>query len=107
MSCPNTRATQVTQQHLIHNSATRKLCANSSTGARILPLQIRREEPRHTVAQSHGKRAAVHFLERDSFRPAQFVLHDRLHLARELASVTLDVQLEIEPKTARVPVCRA
>src|SRR5437762_12314034 len=56
----------------------------------IATLQIRREEPRHTVAQSHRQRASVHFFERDSFCPAQFVLDDRRHLAREFASVTFD-----------------
>ena len=63
-----------------------------------------REEPRDTIAELDRQRARIHFLKRKRARFGQPCPHHLRKLAAELCAVALDVELKVEPQTARVPI---
>ena len=60
--------------------------------------QVRRDQPRDAVAQLHGQRAAVHFLQSHEAGGGAFGFHDGLELFAKVAAVALDIKLKIQPQ---------
>src|ERR1051326_591075 len=69
-------------------------------------LQIWHEESRERVAHADAEPTAVDALQRDGPRAPALLLDPLLESRRERAIVALDVELEVQPETARIQVRR-
>src|SRR5262245_36792043 len=68
--------------------------------------EIRREQSRGSIAQLNRQRARVGLGERVGARLPDAGLDHGVEVRAELDAVALDVELEVEPQAARVPVRR-
>src|SRR5690242_7938850 len=67
--------------------------------------EVRRQQPRQTVAEPHREAAPIHLGESDRPRlPELLVTQPLLERPGEPAVVALQVELEVQPQAARIPV---